>query len=129
MACATSSSGWRVCLFHHVGGKSVEPAVGVEPTTCAAHGCANAVERMDAREPHAYKAAAWPAELSGHDKNRWVARESNPVCHVDGWFTASCSHQCCSLPNAIGADDGTRTHGLDVGDVAFCLTELHPRFE
>lgn len=28
---------------------------------------------------------------------------------------------------AIGADDGTRTHGLDVGDVAFCLTELHPR--
>lgn len=28
---------------------------------------------------------------------------------------------------AIGADDGARTHGLDVGDVAFCLTELHPR--
>ena len=45
----------------------------------------------------------------------------------DGWVTASCSRQCCSLPEVDGADDGTRTHGLDVGNVAFCLTELRPR--
>ena len=29
----------------------------------------------------------------------------------------------------LGADEGTRTPGLDVGDVAFCLTELHPRID
>ncbi len=48
MACATSSSGWRVCLFHHVGRKNVEPAVGFEPTTCRLQG-----------------GCSWPAELSG----------------------------------------------------------------
>lgn len=29
----------------------------------------------------------------------------------------------------LGADEGTRTPGLDVGHVAFCLTELHPRID
>lgn len=44
----------------------------------------------------------------------------------DRWFTASCSRQCCSLPDAecsieVGADDGTRTHDLNAGDVVFYL--------
>ena len=29
----------------------------------------------------------------------------------------------------VGADDGARTHGLDVGNVAFYLAELHPRID
>ena len=51
-----------------------------------------------------------------------------PCVPEDGWVTASCSRQCCSLPDVDGADDGTRTHGLDVGDVVFCLAELRPQY-
>jgi len=44
-------------------------------------------------------------------------------------LTASCSRQCCELPIDVGADSGDRTRDVDIGDVAFCLTEQHPRID
>ena len=62
------------------------PRAEIEPTTCAAHGSANAAERMDAREPGAAHGRANAAE-------RMDARE--PVLHTDvrmrrsAWMRAS----------------------------------------
>lgn len=35
----------------------------------------------------------------------------------EGWVTASCSRQCCSLLVCIGADSGDRTRDINVGNV------------
>jgi hypothetical protein len=61
------------------------------------------------------------------EKSWWAARESNPVCLEGRLVYGQLQSPVLLAAQAIGADDGTRTHGLDVGDVAFCLTELHPR--
>jgi hypothetical protein len=61
------------------------------------------------------------------EKSWWAARESNPVCLEGRLVYGQLQSPVLLAAQAIGADDGTRTHGLDVGDVAFCLTELHPQ--
>jgi hypothetical protein len=107
------------------------------------------------RRAAAYKAAALPAELNGRrkmvdllrldltsiclhssasangsdrlEKSWWAARESNLVCLEGRLVYGQLQSPVLLAAKQFGADDGTRTHGLDVGDVAFCLTELHPR--
>src|SRR6185503_7886027 len=112
MACATSSSGWRVCLFHHVGRKSVEPAVGFEPTTCRLQG-----------------GCSWPAELSGREGGGGQPGSRTPYVTWTAGLQQAAVASAARYPMCVGADEGTRTPGLDVGDVAFCLTELHPRID
>jgi hypothetical protein len=61
------------------------------------------------------------------ERSWWAARESNPVCLEGRLVYGQLQSPVLLAAQAIGADDGTRTHCLDVGDVVFCLTELHPR--
>ncbi len=68
--------------------------------------------------PSACKAAALPIGATGPSQSWWAIRESNPVCHEDTDLQSGAVASAAHCPKS-GADEGARTPGLDVGNVAF----------